>query len=274
MRRLALTLALLLAGVPAGADTARLTRADGDAVEVRLAGDWGPGCPPTLILSHGLGGDNSALGWMDAPAVAAGYRVMVMEHAESGRGALRRTFRQGADAVLRDPALWQARAADLAAALARATRDCRPRPLVLGGHSMGAAMTMVEAGARSSVPYPGQNRFDAYIAVSPQGQPGWAFAGPGAWRGVTRPVLMLTGTRDDGFDGTGWQTRLTAFDGLPPGRKRLAVIDGASHFNLGGLGNRAAQRLAAAAAGEYLRQLRHGWAPSALARPGLAIREK
>lgn len=272
MLRLALTLLLCLA-VPAAAETVTLTRSDGARFAARLAGDWGAGCPPTVILSHGFGGDERALGWMDGAAAAAGFRLLVMEHRESGPRALVGVRRRGIETALTDAALWAGRAADLDAALAFASRDCRPRPLILGGHSMGAALTMFEAGARGTVPWPGQDRFDGYIAVSPQG-PSWAFARRTAWAGVARPVLMLTGTEDDGPDGTPWRNRLIAFDGLPAGKKRLAVIDGANHFNLGGLGNRPAQRLAAAAATEFLRQMRDGWAPSALRRPGLEIREK
>lgn len=265
---------LLILGCPALAETRKLARADGASFVVRLAGDWGPGCPPTVILSHGLGGDERALRWVDAPAQAAGFRVMAVEHRESGPAALRRVLRQGGDAVLQDPAVWRARAADLDAAIAFAARDCRPAVLVLGGHSMGAATTLFEAGARGSVRYPGRDRFDAYIAVSPQGVGSWAFASRNAWSRVDAPVLMLTGTRDHGLDGTDWQNRLTAFANLPPGRKRLAVIDGASHFNLGGIGNQSAQRVAGAVTGEFLRQLRGGWAPSALQEPGLTLREK
>jgi pimeloyl-ACP methyl ester carboxylesterase len=272
--RLLACLFCLAAAAPAAAETARLTRADGATFAVRLAGDWGPGCPPTVILSHGLGGDEGALGWVDAPALAAGFRVMALEHRESGPAALRRALREGGEAVLRDQSVWRARAADLEAAVARATRDCRPAVLVLGGHSMGAATTMFEAGARGTVRFAGRDRFDAYIAVSPQGTGSWAFDSRNAWSRVDAPVLMITGTRDNSFDGSDWQARLTAFAGLPPGQKRLAIIDGASHFNLGGTGNRAAQRMAASVAGEFLRQMRGGWAPSALHQPGLALREK
>lgn len=269
-------LLVLLFGLstPAVAETLNLTRADGASFAVRLAGDWGPGCPPTVILSHGLGGDERALKWADAPVLDAGYRVMAVEHRESGPGLLRTALRQGGEAVLLDPAVWRARAADLDAAVDFATRDCRPAMLVLGGHSMGAATTMFEAGARGPVRYPGRDRFDAYIAVSPQGVGSWAFASRNAWSRVEAPVLMITGTRDNGLDGSDWQVRLTAFANLPPGQKRLAVIDGASHFNLGGIGNLSAHRTAGAVTGEFLQQLCSVWAPSALQQPGLTLREK
>jgi alpha-beta hydrolase superfamily lysophospholipase len=278
MRWLILGLLGLLSLLPVGraaAEVVTLTRADGASFAARLSGDWGRGCPPTLILSHGLGGDERALPWADAAAAAAGFRVLVMEHRESGPQVFRSLRAQGgADGVLVSPEVWEGRAGDLAAAVAFASRDCRPRPLVLGGHSMGAALTMAEAGARARFPYRGQDRFDAYVAVSPQGR-SWAFGGAAPWAGVDKPVLMLTGTRDDGFDGTDWTARLAAFEGLPPGRKRLAVIAGANHFNLGGLGNRGAQRLAGQVTAEFLRMLQLGWTPTALgAASGLTIREK
>jgi len=46
---------------------------------------------------------------------------------------------------------------------------------------------------------------------------------------------LITGTRDNGVDGD-YTTRLTAFDHLPTGNKRQAVIIGATHMNLGGRG--------------------------------------
>ena len=261
MRRTVLLLiaaAWLAPPVAAFAEARTIPRADGVMVPVRLAGDWAaPGCPPVLILSHGLGGDERALGWMDAAAAAAGFRVLAMAHAASGPAALRQVAR-AADrvAALHAPAIWAGRAADLDAAVAFATAACRPAPFVLGGHSMGAALTMAEAGAAARFPYVGRDRFDAYIAVSPQGE-GWAI-GPAAWAGVRRPVLMMTGTRDDGPDGN-WTTRLAAFDGLPPGRKRLAVIAGATHLDLGGRRMPAPVRDAApAVAAAFLPAVRRG----------------
>jgi hypothetical protein len=44
---------------------------------------------------------------------------------------------------------------------------------------------------------------------------------------------MITGTRDDAADGD-WTTRRSAFEGLPPGSKRLAVLQGVGHIALSG----------------------------------------
>jgi hypothetical protein len=96
---------------------------------------------------------------------------------------------------------------------------------------MGAITTMLEAGAVARFGRFGGDRFDGYVALSPQGI-GSIFA-DGAWTRVSKPVLMITGTRDHGVDGD-YRTRLTAFDGLPPGGKRLAIISGARHLELSG----------------------------------------
>jgi pimeloyl-ACP methyl ester carboxylesterase len=113
---------------------------------------------------------------------------------------------------------------------------------------MGAATAMIEAGATPRFGRMGANRFDAYVALSPQGV-GYMFAA-GAWGRVTKPVLMITGTRDQGADGD-WRTRLSAFEGLPQGRKRLAVIPGATHLQLSG-GERQMGATLGALAGEFL----------------------
>ena len=105
----------------------------------------------------------------------------------------------------------------------------------------------------------GSNRFDAYIALSPQGE-GTAF-GPSAWSGVTKPVLMVTGTNDRVFD-SDYTARLTAFAGLPTGRKRLAIIPGAGHLQIGGIGSAAVSAIVQALALEFAGQASGSWGPS------------
>ncbi len=264
-------LLVLLVGTAAAAEN--VPRADGKTMDARLYGEWAqPGCPPTLLLSHGLGGNANGLSRVAQAAAVSGWRVMVMGHAESGPRRLFAVLRaDDRTAAIRAALPWQDRARDLEAAIARASRDCRPQPFVLGGHSMGAAMTMFEAGAAGVPPFAGRDRFDAYVALSPQGT-GWAFASDRAWRGVRKPVLMVTGTRDNGLDGD-WTTRARAFDGLRPGQKRLAVIDGATHVGLVGSQPRIAATVAQVVT-EYLTHVMSGWRPSALAGPGVTIRDK
>ncbi len=281
-RRDAFTLAALCAGValmglPDAAFAQGLPRADGARTPVKL---YGPqtGCPKTMIVSHGLGGSEEGLAGFATAMGAAGWRVIVMGHAESGRALLRQALtggiargemRAGIRDAAGDPAHHRARMLDLDATFALATRGCRPPQLVLAGHSMGAMTTMFEAGATPRFGRLGANRFDAYVALSPQGV-GHVFA-EGAWRAVTRPVLMVTGTRDEGTDGD-WRTRLSAFEGLPPGLKRLVVIPGATHMDVGGKEAREGATLAALTQ-EFLAGVQAGkLGPSAVR--GVDIRDK
>lgn len=234
-----LSLSFFLGSAAFAAESTSVSRADGHSVPVKLYGNWGvAGCPATVLLSPGLGGSEDGLAYFAEGLAEQGYRVAVMGHVESGRRALREMKRRGgAEAVLTDPQKYNARFMDIDAVLAMATKNCRPNPLILGGHSMGAATTMLEAGAMGKVPYGGGDRFDAYVALSPQGK-GWMF-GDGSWTRVKKPVLMITGTEDNGYDGS-YTTRFAAFEGLPSGNKRIAVINGASHSDFGGRGNNAA----------------------------------
>jgi dienelactone hydrolase len=221
------------------ADAQNLKRADGAQIPVRVYGPAG-GCPPTIIFSHGLGGSQDAAAGLGRTFAQSGWRVMVLGHAESGRHILRRAFMSGdlrnrLTAAATDPQLHRARFADLEAAFAEATRECRPSRLLLAGHSMGATTTMLEAGAVARFGRFGKNRFDAYVAVSPQGV--GAFFAEGAWSAVNKPVLMITGTNDKGADGD-YTTRLPAFQGLRAGPHRLAVIEGANHLELAGTSER------------------------------------
>ncbi|MGR3321774.1 MAG: hypothetical protein ACU0DK_07575 [Pseudooceanicola sp.] len=201
----------------------------------------GGACPPVLILSHGFGGSEAGLAELARDAAAAGYDTWVMGHRETGRAALRAVLaaedrRAALAAAVADPAANRARAADLDAALAHVlgVAGCAPPRLVLGGHSMGAQTAIIEAGARNAMGIEGKRRFDAYVALSPQGL-GDRFR-DGAWAEISAPVLMVTGTRDRAVEG-GWHLRLAAFAGLPSdGTKHLAVVAGATHRQVSGRG--------------------------------------
>ena len=271
MRWRALLLALLLA-TPTAAET--LDRADGKTTEIKI---WeGEKCGPLAILSHGLGGDTRTLSRIALMLNSDGYRVITMGHAESGRAALRQVW-QAADrraALLRaagNPASYRARHLDLDATLAFATKDCRPSFMVLLGHSMGAQTTIMEAGAVPVFGWKGRNRFDAYVALSPQGV-GSRFH-QGAWRAVNKPVLMVTGTKDKGVDG-GYETRLSAFEGLPRGQNRLAIVKGGTHMHMGGFGAGSKARTVRAIIQAYLRDLRGGALPKPADLRGVTYRQK
>ncbi|MBA4782829.1 MAG: hypothetical protein H2045_06375 [Rhizobiales bacterium] len=253
-----------------------LTRKDGAKIPALLSSNWyQSACAPTLILSHGMGGSRDGLEYAADAAQNSGYRVINISHLESGPAALKRAFGAADKSqILLDRKIWDGRSQDLASAIEFSMEpNCKPKPFLLGGHSMGAALTMIEAGAIGNPPYKGLDRFDGYIALSPQGT-GWAFSNPQAWEKVHKPVLMITGTKDDGFDGD-YIKRLEAWEGLPSGQKRLAIVDRATHFTLAGRGGPVLQQRAKNIISEFLFQMKSTWNRSKLQHVrGIDIREK
>jgi pimeloyl-ACP methyl ester carboxylesterase len=269
------SIALALFALPLPALAQGLQRSDGATTPVKRYGPQG-GCGPAMIMSPGFGGDESGNAGFASAMAAKGWRVVVMGHRESGRQAFREAIfsaspKQGVIEATTTPAKHIARFRDLDAVIADLTRSCRPSRFVLAGHSMGAMTTMLEAGAVARFGRFGGNRFDAYVAISPQGV-GFTYA-TGAWANVTKPVLMITGTRDLGTDG-GIETRLSAFEGLPPGRKRLAILPGAGHLILGGNNDNDVTRILAALTFEFVNGTAGGKALPVSAVRGIDIRDK
>ena len=202
-------------------------------------------CAPLAIISHGAGGSENGYRYLAAAMAHMGYTTVVMGHRESGLAPLRNDILKhgimgGLRALVADPDAEQARLLDLSAALEWANMQCRAPFRVLLGHSMGAETVMLEAGAGNilgiSTPPAGQDRFDAYVALSPEG-PGLVFPRD-AWSGIHKPVLILTGTRDESLKG-GPKARQIPWHNLPgtaTACQWMGVIDGATHWNFAGFG--------------------------------------
>ena len=211
---------------------------------------------PVLLYSHGLGGsrDGGAV-WGQAWA-DAGFLVVHLQHPGSdtdaaraaglNRAALRSAGSLGSGEQLRQ------RLQDVVFALDEIGRRqrtgqggwarARPDAVGLGGHSIGAHTTLGMAG-QSYSGFAGMDepRLAAFIALSPAlpvaGDATQAFAR------VTRPALVVTGTRDDDVLETGVtpERRRAVFTALPPGGKALLVLQDADHMTMGG-GTGAIQR--------------------------------
>jgi predicted dienelactone hydrolase len=222
-------------------------RADGHTTPLLLYPAVGASsaCAPLAVISHGAGGSEYGYRYLAEAMSHLGYTTVVMNHQESGMAALRTDMREhgfmpGVRALVADPAAEQARLLDVGAALKWADSQCAAPFRVLLGHSMGAETVMLEAGAKNMIgatsPPAGQDRFDAYVALSPEG-PGVVFP-KDAWSGIHKPMLILTGTRDQSLKG-GPQGRLVPWHGLPGSAGQcqwMGVIDGATHLNFAGNG--------------------------------------
>ena len=220
-------------------------RADGHTTPLLVYSAAGAhaACPPLAVISHGAGGSEVGYQYLAQAMANLGYTTVVMGHRESGSAALRTNMAQdglmpGVRSLVADPSAEQARLLDVGAALKWADAQCRAPFRVLLGHSMGAETVMLEAGAANMIgiasPPAGLDRFAAYVALSPEGS-GIVFP-TRAWSGIRKPMLILTGTRDQSLQG-GPKARQEPWHnlaGTPSHCQWMGVIDGATHMNFAG----------------------------------------
>jgi len=218
----------------------QVPREDGAQTPLRVYSPSGSGCTPVALISPGAGGSENGYRFLAEGMQADGWRTIVMGHKESGAAALRSDIREkhgikrGLHELVDDPKAYDARLMDIAAALKWAGQSCKAPYLALLGHSMGARTVMIEAGAKNTIGVKGHDRFDAYVAMSPDG-PDSVFP-ENAWSGIRKPMLILTGTRDKSMQTGDYKSRTIPYDSLPAGCKWLGVIDGATHMNFAGVG--------------------------------------
>lgn len=223
-------------------------RADGHKTPLMVysASGSGQGCAPLAVISHGAGGSENGYRYLAEAIAQMGYTAIVMGHRESGGAALRADIlsngiKRGVLKLVASPQAEEARLLDVGAALDWASRRCHAPYRVLLGHSMGSETVMLEAGAQNiigvSSPPAGQNRFDSYVALSPEG-PGIVFPDH-AWSKIRKPLLVLTGTRDQALQG-GPKSREVPWRELPgtsgAGCQWMGVIHNATHMNFAGIG--------------------------------------
>jgi len=268
-----MVLGALAVATAAGAQTAAFAkRADGQMTPLEVYEAVRPsgaaGCAPLAVMSHGAGGSEHQLEYLGRALSADGYTVVLMGHRESELPALRADMRAdgfmgGLRALVTDKDAESARLLDVGAALAWADARCKAPFRVLMGHSMGAETTMLEAGAKNVIgvgtPPAGLDRFDAYVPLSPEG-PGPVFP-DGAWVGIRKPVLVLTGTRDQSLAG-GPEARTIPWKEMPADVARgchwMGVISGATHMDIGGNGNVAVQAQVVAIVERFLEGVKAG----------------
>jgi Ca2+-binding RTX toxin-like protein len=129
----------------------------------------------------------------------------------------------------------------------------------IAGHSQGAFTAALLTGAVSDIPELqglADTRFKQAVLVSPQGAvTGDSWHGfyynsdtDNSWVGATVPTLILTGVDDSGTDGQTYLSRLDGFDYAPVGDKFAMVVTGASHLEMGGIGDAAVTTQVVAAA--------------------------
>ncbi len=264
--------------VACGQQLVQAPRSDGAQTPLRVYSPSNAGCAPLAVISPGAGGNEDGYKYLAVGMREDGWRTIVIGHKESGGAALRSDMRdaggmkKGLNELVNDPSAYEARMMDIGAALKWAAGSCKAPFVALLGHSMGARTVMVEAGAKNSLGVKSLDRFDAYVALSPDG-PGTMFP-KDAWIGIRKPVLMLTGTRDGSLDGD-WKSRTIPYDSLPAGCKWLGVIDGASHMNFAGVGFAGTtEKLTLLEVKTFLDGLREGKCGTSVQAAGITLQQK
>lgn len=215
-----------------------------------------PGERPLVLFSHGLGGTRDAGAAWGGAWVAAGFVVLHLQHPGSDLAAVRRTATSFNDrAGLRaaaGAAQLLARLQDVGFVLDQIVRrhaarqglwaSVRPGRIGMSGHSFGAHTTLGMAGQR----YPGfdgvrEPRLASFIAFSPSTPPLGDAAR--AFERMHRPLLSITGTRDQDVVGNGAtpERRMAVFAALPAGGKGHLVLQDADHMTFSGQNGRAAE---------------------------------
>lgn len=190
----------------------------------------------------------------------------------AGSYATRRRLKGGVEELVLNPAAYNARLMDIAAALKWSAGVCKAPFVALLGHSLGARTVEVESGAKNKLGVKGLDRFDAYVALSADG-PGPMFP-ENAWSGIAKPMLILTGTQDGSLDGD-WKSRTIPYGSLPAGRKWLGVIDGATHLNFAGVAfSKSTEKLTLLETAAFLDGVRGGKCRAPVQAEGITVKSK
>lgn len=211
-------------------------------LDVRVTYPLEKGAHPVIVWSHGLGGSKDAYDPLVTHWASRGYVVVQATHSDSrslpasGRArGFSDWFNRHEDVrFLLDELAGLGSALDGFAGTIDATR------VGVGGHSYGAHTTVLVAGGATVQPdgtrtVHGDPRPKAFFVLSGQGR-GELFDET-TWSGITRPMHVVTGTRDTGRGGRPFTWRTDPYTYAPKGDKYLTLIEGA-HHGFGGISGR------------------------------------
>ncbi|MFN0185690.1 MAG: alpha/beta hydrolase family protein, partial [Aquabacterium sp.] len=210
------------------------------------------GARPLVLMSHGAGGSRRANHAQSRHLASHGFAVLALEHVGSDTARLLRggNWMANLREMISDRDELLARPRDVRFALDMAQQWTEGGTALRGrldltraalvGHSYGAYTALVGCGARGAldwmVPPSGRGlaadesdpRLKACVAYSPQG-PGEPFFLDSSYASIRRPVLHVSGSRDQLLGGRPPLQRQQAFDRSPPGGHVLLWLAHADH---------------------------------------------
>jgi predicted dienelactone hydrolase len=214
------------------------------------------GAFPVIVFSHGYSGSKDGYTGLTRFWAEHGYVTIQPTHDDSfalrrQQGGLR-TLREAIgnmEEKIDDPNAWANRVRDITFVmdsfgdLERRVPGLKgkmdPRQIGVGGHSFGAYTTMLIGGATVDIPDGPQgksyadSRPKALLVISGQGISRMGLT-EHSWTRITRPMMVMTGSRDRGFKGQDPDWRKQPYDLSPAGDKFFVYIDGASHMTFTG----------------------------------------
>lgn len=224
----------------------------GKDLQLRVSFPAEDGVFPVIVFSHGASGSKDAYRPLIKHWVSHGYICIQPTHSDSLMLLPREERRKYASliAFISSPYVreqWLSRAEDMRFVIDRlddvaSESGLRERldasRLGVGGHSFGSQTSQLIAGMSLQLPdRPGRfaiadPRPVAFVMLSPQGMGGTI--DEHSWAGMTRPVMMATGSHDNSSKGLPYTWRLEAFERVPAPDKYLLLIQG-GHHDFGGI---------------------------------------
>ena len=200
---------------------------------------------PLIIFSHGAGGSKDSFAYLSRFWASCGYVCIHPTHLGSDLSVLQKIGLQALLEITNDPELYSQRPQDISFIIDSLDELEQQVPQLKGkinhavigvsGHSYGAYTTMLLAGAVIDMAAGDEESFQddrigGFLGISPQGTNRLGL-NKHSWDKINNPMMMVSGSKDQGWEGKPASWRLEAFNYMPPGDKYHLLIEGANHFS-------------------------------------------